>query len=211
MNALLKTSLQVMKALVLTAALASFAGAETYTIDKNHSSMGFSVIHLMVSTVRGGFGEFEGTIQFDPKNPEATTAEATIQAASINTMQPDRDKHLRTADFLDVEKYPTLTFKSKSIKQEGVTYLLTGDLTLHGVTKEIVIPLVINGPVKSPMGGKEVIGLSGQTKINRQDFGVSWNKQMDQGGYVLGDDVTLEVNLEAGTTPPKEEGTTPKT
>ena len=183
--------------LVLTILFPSLAGAETYNIDTKHSSIGFSITHLMVSTVRGSFADYQGTIQFDPANPEATTAEATIQAASINTQQPDRDKHLIGPEFLDVEKNPTIAFKSKSVKKEGANYLLTGDLTLRGVTKEITLPMVINGPIKSPMGGENVIGLNGQTKINRQDFGVSWNKQMDQGGYVLGDEVMLEVNIEA--------------
>ena len=196
MNGLLKRSLKVIPALTLTVMFASLAWAETYTIDKNHSSIGFGITHLMVSTVRGTFTDTDGTIQFDPANPEATAAEVTIKSASINTQNADRDKHLSTADFFDVEKYPTITFKTKSVKKEGTEYLLTGDLTMHGVTKEITIPVVINGPVKGPKGNP-IIGLSGQTKINRQDFGITWNKQLDQGGYMLGDDVAIEVNIEA--------------
>jgi polyisoprenoid-binding protein YceI len=190
----------IKSALIVIAVLAIFssrAWAGTYSIDKNHSTIGFSTTHLMVSTVWGAFGDYQGTIQFDPANPEATSAEATIQAASIDTHQPDRDKHLRSPDFLDVEKYPTITFKTKSVKKEGSNYILTGDLTLHGVTKEITLPVTINGPIKSPMNGKDVIGLNGQTKISRQDFGITWNKQMDQGGYVLSDDVTLDISVEA--------------
>ena len=183
-------------ALALITSLSSLAFADTYAIDKAHSSIGFSVMHLMVSTVRGEFTDYEGTLQFDPNNPEATAAEVVIQATSVDTRQPDRDIHLRKPEFFDVEKYQTIIFKSKSAKKDGANFLLTGDLTLRGVTKEIVIPVVINGPVKG-MKGQDVIGLSGQTKINRQDFGVSWNKQMDQGGYVVGDEVTIEINIEA--------------
>ena len=183
--------------LTLAAAFLSPAwAAETYPIDKGHSSIGFSVTHLMVSTVRGSFTDYEGTLQFDPADPAATKAEITIKADSINTNQADRDAHLRKPDFLDTANYPMIIFKSKSVKKEGNTYLITGDLTMRDVTKEITIPIFISGPVKSPFG-KDVIGLTGQATINRQDFGVSWDKRMDQGGLVVSDDVILEINIEA--------------
>ena len=185
-----------MKALALTVVFSSPAfAADTYVIDKDHSSIGFSVTHLMVSTVRGEFTDYAGTITWD-SDPNAILAEATIQATSVDTREPDRDTHLRKAEFFDVTNFPTIKFKTKSVKKEGDNYLLTGDLTIRDVTKEITLPASIKGPVKSPFG-KEVIGLSGQVVINRQDFGVSWNKTMDQGGVVVGDIVTLEINIEA--------------
>ena len=198
------------------------AAADSYQIDSAHSSFGFSVKHLTVSTVTGEFTDYSGTIQFDPKDPSAFMSEVTIKTASIDTRQKERDHHLRSADFFDAEKFPVISFKSKKLtpgsgaleKPRDPTvgapgladtmnpqlfigvYRLTGDLTMHGVTKEISIPVMISGPVKSPMGG-EVIGLSGETTINRQDFGISWNKALDSGGWMVGDEVKISVNLEA--------------
>ena len=169
---------------------------ETYQIDRAHSSLGFAVKHLTVGTVNGEFTDYFGTIQFDKADPAVFAAEVNIKTASIDTRQKQRDDHLRGADFFDAEKFPVVSFKSKKLTAQGNTYLLTGDLMMHGVTKEISIPLTISGPVKSPMGG-EVIGLSAETTINRQDFGVSWNKALDSGGYVVGDEVKISVNIEA--------------
>ena len=173
--------------------------ADTYQVDPVNSSVGFSVKHLTVSTVTGEFRDFSGTIQFDPLDPAAFVAGVDIKVASIDTRQPKRDEHLRSKDFFDAEKFLAITFKSKKLTEvkDVNSYTLTGDLTMHGVTKEISIPVVISGPVKSPMG-KEVIGLSAETTINRQDFGVSWNKALDSGGYVVGDEVRVLVNIEAG-------------
>ena len=179
----------------LVAAVNVFA-ADVYTIDPAHSEIGFAVKHLTVSTVRGNFKDFAGTIQLDPADPASLSAEATIQAASIDTNAEGRDTHLKSIDFFDTETYPTITFKSTGAQKEGEEYILTGDLTMHGVTKQVTIPLSIAGPVK---GMKEamVIGLSGDLSINRQDYGISWNKTLDTGGLVVSDDVRITVNLEA--------------
>ncbi len=166
--------------------------AEVYKIDPAHSSIEFTVTHLMVSEVKGGFGDYAGTITYDKTDPKTFATEATIKTASIDTHQSKRDEHLKSADFFDAENFPTITFKSKQLTDST----LTGDLTIRGVTKQISMPVKINGPVNSPMGAK-VIGLSGSTKINRQDFGVSWNKALDSGGYVVGDEVTINVSFEA--------------
>ncbi len=171
--------------------------AAVYTIDNVHSQMGFAVKHLMVSTVRGDFRDYTGQLEFDPNNLNNFTADVTIQTQSINTNNQDRDNHLRSADFLDAVKYPTITFKSKEIHAATGGYEIVGDLTIHGVTKKITLPVTIAGPVKNPLGGDQVIGLTGETVINRQDFGVSWNKTMDQGGMVLDDNVRIVVELEA--------------
>lgn len=186
-------------ALVLAAAWAapSFA-AETYTIDPVHSTIGFSIKHLTVSEVQGNFKTFSGSITLDGA---ATQLEATIETKSINTQNEGRDKHLLNADFFDADNNPSITFKSKSVKVEGSTYQVTGDLTIKGVTKEITIPFTVAGPIKNPMGEGQVIGVSGQTKINRQDYGVKFNKQMDQGGLMIGDDVAITINLEAHSAP----------
>jgi len=171
--------------------------ADTFQIDRAHSSLGFAVKHLTVSTVKGEFTDYSATIQFDPKDPSAFVAEVNIKTSSIDTRQQKRDEHLRSADFFDAEKFPTISFKSKKVQgNEAGSYVITGDLTMHGVTKEISIPVMISGPVKGPMGG-DVIGLSGETTINRQDFGISWNKALDSGGWMVGDEVKISVNLEA--------------
>ncbi len=171
--------------------------AEVYEIDPAHSSLNFAVKHLTVSTVTGQFIDYSGTIQYDPAEASSFMSEVNIKASSIDTRQEKRDAHLKSADFFDVEKYPAITFKSKRLTAQGGSYAITGDLTMHGVTKEISIPVIISGPVNSPMGAK-VIGLSGETTINRQDFGISWNKTLDSGGFMVSDEVKITVNIEAG-------------
>src|SRR6266849_7807605 len=189
-----------MKRLVVTLSLL-FAAlpllADTYAIDKNHSEANFRVRHL-VSKVSGRFDDFAGTITDDPKKPTASSVEFTIKAASINTGNADRDKDLRSANFFDVEKFPEITFKSSTIvpsKKKDV-YEVTGDLTIHGVTKHVTLPVEFNGFGKDPWGGERA-GFSLTTTLNRKDYGVNWNKALDNGGVLLGDDVTINVNIEA--------------
>ncbi len=170
--------------------------ADKYEIDSVHSNIGFSVKHLMVSTVLGHFNDYTGAIEFDKSDDAAFKADVTIQTQSIDTNNENRDKHLRNADFFDAEKYPTITFQSKKLTAAGDGYEIVGDLTMHGVTKEITIPVTIAGPVKGPSGA-DVIGLSGTTTINRQDFGISWNKGLDSGGLVVEDNVKLIIDIEA--------------
>jgi polyisoprenoid-binding protein YceI len=175
--------------------LSSSVFAADYTLDKAHSTIAFSAKHLMVSKTTGAFNEYDGTINFDPNDLAASKVEITVQAASIDTRNEKRDEHLKGADFLDAEKFPTLTFVSKSIAKEGDAYTLTGDMTIKGVTKEITVPAQISGPVTSPMGGN-AIGIDATFKINRQDYGVSFNKMMDNGGLMVSDDVVVDVSLE---------------
>ncbi len=187
---------KVLRFMVLAVGLL-FAGrvfaADVYSIDPAHSTIGFSVKHLVVGTTTGAFGDYQGNIEYDPAKPGAPFhAEATIQSKSINTNNAKRDEHLSGPDFFDVAKFPTITFTSKSFN--GTT--LVGDLTIKGVTKEVSIPVTVEGPVKG-MGGDDVIGLSGQLTINRQDYGVTWNKTLDAGGLAVGNDVVVTVNLEA--------------
>ncbi len=171
--------------------------AETYAIDPVHSEIGFAIKHMSVSNVKGNFKDYSGSIQFDSADPAALSAEATIQVASINTQNTDRDKHICNADFLDAEKFPTINFKSTSVAKEGDQYVLSGDFTLHGVTKSIAIPLTVSGPVKNPQGAS-IIGLSGEVTINRQDYGITWSKALDTGGLMLGNDVKVSIEIEAG-------------
>jgi polyisoprenoid-binding protein YceI len=173
--------------------------ADVYAIDPSHSSIAFAAKHLMVSTTSGAFNEYEGTITYDPKDLSTFKSDVTIQAKSIDTHVAKRDDHLRGADFFDVEKFPTITFVGKSLASAGEEgkYILTGDLTLKGVTKEVSFPVTIAGPIKSPMGGDNVIGLEGQLTINRQDYGVTWNKAMDNGGFVVSNDIPISISIEA--------------
>lgn len=171
--------------------------SDAYAIDPTHSTIGFFVKHLGLSTVHGIFRRYEGTILLDMDNPEATRIHVIIQAGSIDTALEARDNHLRQSEFLDIANHPIITFQGKGLhKAEDGRYMLTGDLTLKGVSKEIVIPVAVNGPISSP-SGPDLIGLEGSLTINRQDFGVSWNKRLDQGGYVVGNDVTVNFSVEA--------------
>jgi len=186
---------RITMALALSIALGLPASAATYQIDPVHSSIGFSVSHLMVSKTDGVFTEYTGAIAFDPDNLESANFQATIQVSSIDTRNEKRDGHLRSPDFFDADSFPTIEFQSTALKGDGPEYVLEGNLTIRGVTRQLSLPVTISGPVQTPMGFS-AIGISGQTVINRQDFGVSWNKQMDQGGLVVGDEVTIIINIE---------------
>ncbi len=166
-----------------------------YEIDPSHSSVHFSVRHLMLSNVRGEFGKVTGTAKFDQQNPANSTVEATIDASSISTRDAQRDTHLKSADFLDVEKFPTIVFRSKKIEATPGGGKVWGDLTIHGVTREVV--LEVEGPtpeMKDPWG-KQRIGASATTKIDRKDFGVIWNSALETGGVVVGDEVKITIDV----------------
>jgi len=167
----------------------------TYKIDKAHSEATFQVRYLL-TRLRGRFSDFDGTIQFDEANPENSSIEFTIQAASIDTNEPDRDKHLRSADFFAVEEFSTITFKSKRIiKRSADTYDLVGDLTMHGVTKELTLPVTHLGAGKDPYG-RDKIGFETEGALNRKDFGLSWNAALETGGFLIGDEVKVSVTVQ---------------
>lgn len=187
--------------LLACAALAAPAVAATYTIDRAHSGVGFKVKHLMVSNVRGTFNDFAGTVVYDPADPQSWQVEATIQATSIDTGEPKRDEHLRTDAFFDVARFPTLAFKSTGVTAgaDG-TFLLTGDLTMHGVTKPVTLTLEVNGTVKDPWGNTKA-GFTATGRLNRTDFGLTWNKALDAGGVLIGEEITLMLEVEANLQP----------
>jgi polyisoprenoid-binding protein YceI len=167
-----------------------------WTIDISHSHVGFNVRHMVVSTVRGEFGKFSGTLNFDETNPANSSVEAEVETASISTRDANRDNHLRSADFFDAEKYPTITFKSTSVAKAGDDYKVTGDLTLHGVTKSVTFTVEYSGIIKDPYGLQRT-GFSAKSKINRKDYGLVWNGLLETGGAVVSDEVKLELEFEA--------------
>ena len=178
----------VVAAAVLTGATAR--ALDTYKVDPAHSSIGFSIDHMVIDTVHGRFRQFDGSITVDPDHGNALKqAGATIQTSSIDTDVDRRDNHLRSADFFDAEKYPTITFESTGIA--GQT--LTGKFTMHGVTKEITLPFTLKGPIQDPRGNVH-LALEARTKLNRKDYGVSWNKTLDAGGLMVGEEVNIEIN-----------------
>jgi polyisoprenoid-binding protein YceI len=178
-------------------AVPAIAVASTWTIDPAHTSAEFAVRHLMVSTVRGHMGRVSGTVTVDDADPTRSIVEATIDATGIDTREPKRDDHLRGPDFLDTAKYPTITFKSKQIQRVDDThYKITGDLTMHGVTREIVLDAEGSPtPMKDPFGNTKLGGVV-KTRLNRQDFGIAWSKALDGGGVVVGDDVDVTIDVE---------------
>ena len=170
--------------------------ADTYEIDATHSSVQFSVRHMMISNVRGEFTKLSGKAVGDPANPTATTVEATLDAASIDTRNAKRDDHLRNPDFLDVAKFPAITFKSTKVEKAGDAWKLHGDLTLHGVTKPVVLDVTnVTAPTKDPWGNTR-IGASATTKINRHDYGIVFNKTLDGGGVLVGDEIAITIDVE---------------
>ncbi len=185
-------------AAVLLAALAAapLFAADTFTVDKVHSDVSFQVRHF-VSKVRGDFTDFEGTIQIDQAKPEASSVVFTIKTASINTKNESRDKHLNSPDFFDTAKFPEITFKSTKIAANGKDkYNVTGEFTMHGVTKEITLPVTYTGSMKDPRG-TERAGFELTTTLNRQDYGVKYNKTLDNGSLMLSDDVQVTILIES--------------
>lgn len=175
---------------------ATIPEAGTFDLDQAHSSIGFSARHMMVSKVRGHFGEFTGSITVADE-PLNSTAEAVIKTASIDTGSADRDKHLTSPDFLDVEKFPELTFRTvRVVARHGSQFTVLGDLTIKDVTKEIELNLELEGVGMSPWG-KQVMGFSMTAEINREDFGITWNVGLETGGVLVGKTVKLEIEGEA--------------
>ena len=184
-------------ALSLAFLLPALAAADpaVYKVDSDHSGVSFSIRHF-VSNVPGRFKDFDGVIKYDPQNPAASSVNFTIQAASIDTDNADRDNHLRGADFFEVEKFPTLTFSSSSVKAvDADTLEVTGELTMKGVTKKVTVPVELLGTVKTPRGEKA--GFETAFKVDRKDYGITWNRALDTGGAILGDDVKINISIEA--------------
>ncbi|MCU1494782.1 MAG: polyisoprenoid-binding protein [Acidimicrobiaceae bacterium] len=167
-----------------------------YTLDKAHSSVGFVVRHMMVSKVRGLFNDFEGTITV-AEDPAQSGVEATVQIATVDTRDEQRDGHLKSADFFEVEKFPTMTFTStKVVPDGGDDWKVQGDLTIHGVTRPVVLDVEFNGASGDPYGGKR-IGFSATTEIDREDFGMTFNMALETGGVVVSKNVKIEIEAEA--------------
>ena len=170
--------------------------ADTYEVDASHTSVQFSVRHMMISNVRGEFTKLSGKAVGDVASPTAAVVEATVDAASVDTRNEKRDEHLKGPDFLDTAKFPTLTFKSTKVEKAGAGWKLTGDLTLHGVTKPVVLDVTnVTPPVKDPWGNTR-IGAQATTKINRQDFGIVFHKALDGGGVLVGDEIAITIDVE---------------
>ncbi|HYK66292.1 MAG TPA: YceI family protein [Patescibacteria group bacterium] len=184
--------------LVVALAIASVANAETWQIDPAHTNVEFTVRHMMISNVKGQFEKTSGTITSNGNDPATAKIDATIEAASINTRVDKRDAHLKSPAFLDVDKFPTITFKSTKVEAEGPNkWKVTGDLTLHGVTKPVVLEVEGSGaPISDPMGNTRA-GASATTKISRKDFGITWNQPMETGGVLVGDEVAISIDVEA--------------
>ncbi|HJQ36715.1 MAG TPA: YceI family protein [Thermoanaerobaculia bacterium] len=196
--------MKLIRSLLITALVATpmFAQApaaskEAWSIDKSHSNATFKVRHLMAN-VTGSFKDFDADIQLDRANPANSSVEFTIQAASINTGNDNRDNHLKSPDFFDVAKFPTLSFKSTSVKAKSKnSFDVTGNLTIHGVTKQVTLPVEFLGFGKDPRGNDKA-GFSIETTVNRKDYGIVWNRNLDEGGVLLGDDVKVAIDLEVG-------------
>ncbi|MBX6364807.1 MAG: YceI family protein [Gemmatimonadetes bacterium] len=191
------------RGLALLAASVVFLGSgrppatERYDIDPNHSYVGFSVRHMMVSNVRGKFTKFSGTIELDPQDVTRSRVEVTVDAASVDTEVARRDADLRSENFFDVARFPTITFVGKRVEKTADGLAVVGDLTLHGVTKEVRVPFELSGPLPAPQGRKR-LGAQATFRIKRQDFGLLYNRVVE-GAQVVGDDVKIELEIEALT------------
>jgi polyisoprenoid-binding protein YceI len=183
--------------LALAALASPAAAAEVFTFDTSHTTVGFAVKHMVISTVKGRFDDFSGTVTYDPQDVTKSSVEVAIKTASIDTGNADRDKHLKSADFFDAEKYPEITFKSTRIEKRGNGYVAYGPLTMRGVTKEVELPFTITGVINDPWGNTRIGAEVEPVKVNRQEFGISWSKTLDGGGLVVSDDVTLELSVQA--------------
>lgn len=177
----------------------------SWTIDGSHTQIQFSVRHLMIAKVRGSFEKFSGSVQLDEKHPENTTVEVSVETASINTREPQRDAHLRSADFFNSEVFPVMTFKSKRVELvDAAAARLVGDLTIRGVTKEITLNVEFLGKAASPWGTTSA-GFTANAKIDRTDWGLTWNRGLETGGVLVGNEIEIAVDLELVETPTAEE------
>ena len=186
---------------IVLAALALPALAADYSIDSAHSAAQFSVRHMMVSNVRGEFSKLTGKVVYDDARPTATTVEASVDVSTVSTREPQRDTHLKSPDFFDVAQYPSFTFKSTSVKKTPQGLDVSGELTIHGVSKPVVLHVSgITKEIKDPFGLLRR-GATATTVINRKDFGMTWNKNLDGGGVVVGDEVTITLDIEVTRKP----------
>jgi len=171
------------------------SGLDTYKVDPAHTSIAFAIDHMVINTVHGRFRQFDGSIGVDPDNGNALKeATATIQAKSIDTDIAKRDDHLRSADFFDVDKFPTITFEGREVRKQGDDQVLVGKLTMHGVTREISLPFKLKGPINTM--GRTRVALAVNAKLNRKDYGLTWNKVLDAGGLMVGNEVTIQIDAE---------------
>jgi polyisoprenoid-binding protein YceI len=175
---------------------ASTFAADKYAIDASHTSTDFSVKHMVITNVKGGFADISGVIMYDENDVAKSSVDVTIKTASINTNNEKRDDHLRSADFFDAEKHPDITFKSKSVSKTDEGMIMVGTLTIKGTSKEVSIPFEITGKVDDPWGSTR-IGAEGNLTIDRRDYGLTWNKALETGGLVVGNDIKIELNVEA--------------
>jgi polyisoprenoid-binding protein YceI len=187
-----------MSKLLLSAALltSTLASASTWNIDSAHASANFSVRHLMVSNVKGTLGPVTGTVTLDDADVTKSKVDVAIDVKGINTKEGKRDDHLRSKDFFDAEKFPTITFASKKIEKAGDKLKVTGDLTIRGVKKEITLDTTVTPEVKNPFTKATTRGMNGTAKINRKDFGLNWNVALEAGGVLVGDEVEISVEAE---------------
>jgi polyisoprenoid-binding protein YceI len=168
----------------------------TYNLDPSHTRIGFVARHAMVTKVRGAFNDVSGSGYLDEADPAASHLELTIAAKSVDTGNADRDAHLRSNDFFDMDSFPEITFKSTAVQRSGSTYTVTGDLTIKATTKPVTFDLDLTGPVVDPWGNAR-IGLEGSTTVNRKDWGVNWNAALEAGGVLVGETITLEFDVSA--------------
>ena len=173
-----------------------FPSAGTWVLDPAHTTVEFEARHLMVAKVKGRFGEFEGALQI-ADDPTQSSAGVTIKAASIDTRTQERDDHLRSPDFLEVDTYPELTFTSTGVEHDdGDHWKIDGDLTIHGVTRPVTLKMEYNGQTGDPWGGQRAF-FSAETKINREDWGLTWNAALETGGWMVGKDLKISIEIEA--------------
>ena len=183
-------------ALITLVGISVTSAADIYQVDVAHTNVGFTVRHLVINKVRGKFNKFSGTITYDENDITKSSLKGSIQVSSIDTDHPKRDKHLRSPDFFDAENHKEITFESTRVEQEGESYVLVGNLTMRGTSKEIRVPFEITGKITDPQK-QIVIGFEASLRINRQDFGISYSKTMDNGGLVVGNSVNIELVGEA--------------
>ena len=195
-NRITRVFLAITAAVLIFSAADVQAATERYNVDLDHSIVGFNVAHMVVSKTTGRFTDYAGFIEMDPEAKTVKALEAVIKTASVNTNHEKRDAHLKNPDFFSVEKFPTMTWKMKSYEKQGDKYAAKGDLTLLGVTKEVVLTGTFNGVIPKDPWGNTRAGFTAEGKINRKDFGMNWSKALDNGGLVVGDEVAIKLEIE---------------